>query len=514
MRRGFIFLFLEVFLLLAGADSATVDNSGLLPPVSSDHDVKLEGMSPDWVKSLIMAELRIETATPEGTFDAAVKVLDHYAETGVNGLWIGPVYAREPGKNGYGNFGPDTIDSELTGATSQRDSFLEIRQFVNAAHDRNIRVIFDIVAWGVVKSSPVFKKHPEFFIRLENGEFRIGWGGYLFDWKNPEFREWFRSAAVEFIEETKADGFRVDLAPDTSGYYFKEIRDELYRKGRKVLIMSEMPSEPKGTFDFAQLGVNGWTEPPDYGHPDHFKEQKIKFGSMHDSSFVFRTNIVDAIRSGVGIGLPQLQQKGEGGLFRFYAVSPLYHDGHEPFVKGNRVRFGYLALLPFIPIWWIGEEWNNPRDLGEQKGAMYYNRVNWNAKNEPENAAFFEDVKRILQVRRSYPDIFEHFPERVRDANICKVVSFCNGVPNPLQAYMRYSDKRAVMVVPNYALSSQTHISVKLPWDQWMGKGSDDFTVTDLMTGKVIAEGDSSDLTEFRTELPSEYLGVYLLEQK
>ncbi len=512
MTRRFILLILGMLPFWAAA--AGIDNSDLLPPLRNDRGVEMEGLSPDWVKTLIMTELRIETATPQGTFAAAVKVLDHYAETGVNGLWIGPIYERPAGANGYGNFGPDTVDPALTGETDLKKSYRVIKRFVDAAHDRNIRVIFDIVAWGVTESAPFFKERPEFFIRQSDGGFRQAWGGYLFDWKNPEFREWFNAAAVRFIEETGADGFRVDLAPDTSGYHFKEIRDELHRRGRKILIMSEMPSEPNGTFDFAQLGVNGWTEPPIYSPKEKLEEQKQRFGSMHDSSFVFRKNIVDAIRTGTGIGRPDLQQKGQGGLFRFYAASPLYHDGHAPFVKGSRVRFGYLALLPFIPVWWIGEEWNNPREFLERRGAMYYNRINWDAKKEPQNAAFFEDVKRILRVRRSCPDIFEHFSEPLRDANLCKVVSFRDGRPNPLQAYMRWSDDRAVLVVPNHqSVAPASSFSVELPWDQWRGKGSS-FTVTDLMSGDAIAEGLRAELDSFQVELAAEHLGIYLLERK
>ena len=69
-----------------------VNNASLIPPYKPDAEVKMEGLSPDWVKTLIMAQFRIETATPEGTFASATKVLDHYAEMGVNGLWINPVY--------------------------------------------------------------------------------------------------------------------------------------------------------------------------------------------------------------------------------------------------------------------------------------------------------------------------------------------------------------------------------------------------------------------------------------
>ena len=68
--------------------------------------------SPDWVKSLILAEVRIDSATRKGTVRDLVPVLDHLAETGVNGIWLTPPLN---GGNGYGNFGIHTISPRLTG---------------------------------------------------------------------------------------------------------------------------------------------------------------------------------------------------------------------------------------------------------------------------------------------------------------------------------------------------------------------------------------------------------------
>ena len=58
-----------------------------LPPILPDSEVTLissepggPAMTPDWVKSLVLTEVHLETATPEGTFDAVVRVLDHLAD--------------------------------------------------------------------------------------------------------------------------------------------------------------------------------------------------------------------------------------------------------------------------------------------------------------------------------------------------------------------------------------------------------------------------------------------------
>jgi 1,4-alpha-glucan branching enzyme len=494
----------------------SVDNSALIPPYFPHDQVRLEGMSPDWVKSLVIVELRIETATEEGTFDAAISKLDHYAEMGVNALWICPVYDRktESGyNNGYKNFGPHTVYPALTGVTSPDESYKVIRRFVEAAHQRNIRVFLDIISWGVAKDAPLVGEQPDFWIKLPSGEYREAYDGYLFDWSKPHFREWFVAQAVKLIEETKADGFRVDLAPDTSAYHFKEVRDALYSRGHKIAIFSEMPSEPRGTFDFAQMGVNGWTERPAYGQPEVFAEQKKRFGSLHDSSFMFRTNLVDAVKGGIGIGRPELQEKGEGGLFRFYAATPLCHDGYGPFVKGNLVRFGYIALSPFLPIWWIGEEWNNPKNVRKGTGVMYFNNIDWKAKSEPVNAEFFEEVKKVLRVRRMFPTIFEHFSESLREANIAKIDSTRDGTPNPLQSYMRYAGNKAVLVVPNYeSTTPASTYRIKTFSDQWGQDQKGTVRLTNLMTGEVLGTKPWAELREFEATIEAESLGVFLLE--
>ena len=92
-------------------------------------------------------------------------MLDHYAEMGVNGVWINPVYRRsksqrKSGNNGYGSFGPHLLDDKITGTNDIEKGFEEAKKFVQEAHKRNLRVFFDIVVWGVCQDSPLIKKYP------------------------------------------------------------------------------------------------------------------------------------------------------------------------------------------------------------------------------------------------------------------------------------------------------------------------------------------------------------------
>ena len=54
-----------------------IDNSKLVPKWVPDEEVKLENGTPEWTKGLIIMQCRISNATPEGTLQSAVKVLDH-----------------------------------------------------------------------------------------------------------------------------------------------------------------------------------------------------------------------------------------------------------------------------------------------------------------------------------------------------------------------------------------------------------------------------------------------------
>lgn len=462
------------------------DNRALIPQIQPDAAVTMEGLDPDWVKTLVIAEFRIETATAAGTFAAATNVLDHYAQMGVNGLWIDPIWERGSTDNGYVNFGPNVVEPLLTGTADT--NFSAVAAFVQAAHQRNIRVFFDIIVWGTMMNSPLVTQHPEFYQTNSDGTFWQVWGGYGFDWSRPQLQQWYANAAENFILQTGADGFRVDLAPCTSGYFFQTIRTNLLAQGRKIFIMGECPNDRLGTFDTEQRSFGG-------------------FGS---DDYLLTNNIVDVVQSGACIGTVT-----GAGQYRYYTANFCNHDDRAPVCGGNRVRFAYGSIFaPFIPMWWIGEEWNNPQIWlpVPMTGAMYFNTIDWSQLSLPPNRAFFEDVKRYIWINRTFPEIFENFATNHLAANIAKVDTRINGLTNRLQAYARLAAGEAVLVVPNYGTTNGTTVQINPDYSA-LGLGSiTTCRIIDLMTGNEIASGPVSQLSSFTTEIEANYLGVYLLK--
>ena len=450
---------------VAGGDSPMVgiDNRELTPKYQPDAAIAVESGSPDWVKTL-----------------------------------------------GYGNFGPDRVEPLLTG-TAVTD-FSAVKKFMEAAHQRNIRVLFYIIVWGTRKDSLLVTQHPEFYGRKKDGSLSECWDGYGFDWSSPALKHWFKAAAMDFILRTGADGFRVGLAPDTSGYFFREIRDELYARDRKVIIVSEISNERKDAFDFEQNGVTGWMENTDFGTPGKFEEPKN--GSDLPANISSTTTLW--MSSGrAGESAARRCSRGETAESsditpRIYCATMILFP---PPGTGYALRMAPSSPRLF-PCGGSGRGGTVP-EFGcraRKGGCMYFNTIDWSQLKVPENRAFYEDVKRYIRIRRSFPQIFECFPDNHREANIVKVDTRLNGMPNRLQAYGRFAAGQAVLAVPNDTAANAT--AEIRPDCAALGLGSAaSRKATDLMTGKEIGSWPVSQPLSFTAEIAANHLGMYLLER-
>lgn len=468
----------------SASQAGIINNSDLMPKYVPDSEVKVnEFGTPEWIQSLIMTEVRLRTCTPEGTFASAVKMLDHYQEMGVNGLWITPINDPNPENgNGYGNMGPHTIDLSLSGTDTYEEGWTEFKKFVDEAHKRNIRIVLDVISWGTLKEAPLYQEHPEWYTGKEE------WGGWAFNWENETFKEWYINELVDIAVETGIDGFRYDVEPHYAGYaVHEEVRSRLLAKGRKLLMMAEHENERGMAYDLGQFDLLYTKENLEILNPPFV--------------FLDKFNLVDSIKNGENIGSKFSQEIGDGGGYQYYVHTLNCHDNYGSVVRGNRLAIGYQAIYaPFIPMWYIGEEWNNfPNEKAE---VQYFSAIDWDKLNQPENRAFYEDVKAMIRVRRENPEIFEYYPEIHRDSNICKVnVAGCEAI----QPYARYAGDTAILVVPNYNVHDKSgKMTVYMPFEDTGLKGYKNYTVTNAITGQTVVSGSAAKVAKFDVTVPYE----------
>ena len=473
-----------------------IDNTSLLSYIPSES-VKLTKtnesgsiMSPEWIDSLIMVELRPLTASIGGKLSQSYDLLDFYAEIGVNCIWLTPIYEYGPGGNGYGNTGVHRIGDNLTGTLDQDSGWAEMKKFVDHAHEKGIYILFDVITWGVMRGTELTKSHPEWF----SGE---AWGNDAFNWKNAELREWFTERCVENIMKTGADGFRCDCEPNYTGYdLFGDVRSRLAEKGKYIIIISEDGSDRSRTYDFEQDGVL-W-----YARKDR--------GGVYTDPLVWFVDsdldIVKSVQKGIGLGSAALQRGSKRGRAKYYTNCITNHDYQKRIVLGNRLRIGYAAITaPFIPLWYMGDEFN----CKWQPAVQYDMTVNYEDAERPANLRFLEDVKRMITVRRTYKDIFEYWPDDHRNSNICAVgVAEKNG----LTAYARYADGKAVLIVPNNNEELAPYLSCTVPFEEAGIDGFESYRVTELWSGEALGEFSKEQIAEFRLYVPFESFGMILIE--
>ncbi len=463
-----------------------IDNSHFLSYEGGDKtvlapsDKKGTLMTPAWLDTAVMVELRIDTASIGGAFKDSYDLVDFYASTGVNVLWLSPVYERGAGGNGYGNVGLHRIEPALTGTQDQAEGWNELKKFVDYAHSKGVYILLDIISWGTMYASPLFEEHPDWY----NGE---AWGNAAFNWQNAEFKEWFISNAVENLKKTGADGYRCDCEPFTAGYaVFEAIRTRCNEQGIYPVIMAEAEADRKNVFDCEQDGVIDMDRGTLYQHPvNFFVDGHLKM-------------VTDTLR---GRGMQK-----RGG-FRYYTNCITNHDYQERNVNGNRLKIGYAAIYaPYIPLWYMGDEFGVTMPY---RAVLYDIAVDYGAVgSKADQTYFYEDVKQMIAIRRTYPEIFEKYPLSHKDTNICEVK--VNGL-TALENYARYAGNKMVIVVANNEEAGNGVCTVEIPFDKLEGEYKN-YKVTDLLTGRVVTMGYAERVNNFSAVVPYTYCGVYLVE--
>ncbi|MBA3261823.1 MAG: alpha-amylase [Thermoleophilaceae bacterium] len=148
--------------------------------------------------------------------------LDHLVWLGVDALWMSPIYPSPMADFGYDVAGYMDVDP-VFGDLAQFDALTE------AAHERGLRVLMDVVPCHTSIEHPWFREHPDWYIWADRPNNWISaFGGsawaprdgryYLhsfypeqpdLDWRNPEVIEAMQDA-LRFWLDRGADGYRVD----------------------------------------------------------------------------------------------------------------------------------------------------------------------------------------------------------------------------------------------------------------------------------------------------------------
>ena len=167
----------------------------------------------------------------------------YFTDLGVNTLWISApmdnssaagagIDVGDPHKySAYHGYWPSALDQ----TEEHFGTMAELKDLVDTAHAKGIKIIVDYVMNHVHADSPVYAQHSDWFHHPACMCSSCGWGkdcwftDYLpaFDFNNPEARDFSVSNAIWWIEQTGIDGFRLDAVKHIEDQWILDLRQRV-----------------------------------------------------------------------------------------------------------------------------------------------------------------------------------------------------------------------------------------------------------------------------------------------
>jgi maltooligosyltrehalose trehalohydrolase len=324
----------------------------------------------------VIYELHIGTFTPEGTFDAAARRLDHLRDLGVDTVELMPV-AAFPGRHGWGYDGINlwAVHEPYGGPDG-------LKRFVDACHARRLAVFLDVVYNHVGVGNRLAAFGPYF-----TDAHVTPWGPAvnLDQPGSDEVRDFLIGNASMWLRDYHIDGLRLDavhaLEDHRALHFLEQLADEMQalaaQLDRELVLIAESDGNDPRLVTSREAGGYGlagqWSD--DFHHAVHAaltgerQGYYCDFGSLaalartltgvffHDggwSAFRGRSHgrPVDVLRTPAHRFLGYLQDHDQIGN----RATGDRISAHLP-AGLLKVGAGLVLTAPFTPMLFMGEEW-------------------------------------------------------------------------------------------------------------------------------------------------------------
>ncbi|WP_254279558.1 glucodextranase DOMON-like domain-containing protein [Haloarcula marina] len=316
---------------------------------------------PAWAEDAVVYEIFVRRFGADVDFDFLESTVDYIDSMGADAVWLTPIldaHSHRDETQPGGPHGYDVIDYfETADALGSRAQF---ESFVDACHERGIKVIFDLVVNHTAREHPYFQSATggedapfRDWYRWEGGDaqYYFGWRGIpILDFDNPAVRSWVLAIAEEWADVV--DGFRCDVAWGLPHSFWKEFRQRIKAEHPDFLLLAEAVPWQDDYADFAEnefglhyaeglfetLGAIGSGEESadalrdvcewrrDAGYPDHVS--LLNYVENHDTD----RYLADASRAA---------QMAAGAATFTLPGAPMVYYGQETGLTGMRERMNW-----------------------------------------------------------------------------------------------------------------------------------------------------------------------------
>ncbi|MCU4717816.1 alpha-amylase family glycosyl hydrolase [Halapricum hydrolyticum] len=408
---------------------------------------------PEWIEDATIYEIFVRRFDDEVTFETIESRLDYLEELGVDALWLTPVldaHSHRDETQPGGPHGYDVIDYYET--ADDLGSTEDFEALVEAAHERDIRVIFDLVINHTAREHPYFQaaKHDrnvaeddqEFFRGLY--EWAYGdtaltyayWQGIpVVDYDSLALRSWLLDVVDHW--QGIVDGFRCDVAWGVPRSFWMNVRDRVKARDEDFLLLDEtVPWH-------SDLAENQFDAHFDYG----FNETLRAIGRGEADATAVNDVLDDRATEGYPGHTAFLNYVENHDMERYLSIGD----------RDSQMAAGAATFtLPGAPMLYYGQE----TGVADQRGTM-----NWDDVDE-ELTAYYEN---LIAARDSLSELASDAPTTPIELD---------DQPDGVVAYARGSEDGQVLVVLNFGGDAAT---VSLPAG---------VETTDLLTDIDVSDGD------------------------
>jgi malto-oligosyltrehalose trehalohydrolase len=326
----------------------------------------------------VIYELHVGTFTADGTFDAAIKQLDHLLDLGVTTIELMPV-AAFPGRRGWGydGIGLWAVHEPYGGPDG-------LKRFVDACHARRLAVVLDVVYNHLGAGNRLADFGPYFT------EAHVTPWGPAVNLDQPgadEVRAFIVANALTWLQDYHLDGLRLDAVhalEDHGAVHLleqltTEVRALATRLNRELVLIAESDANDPRLVTSLEAGGYGLDAQcnDDFHHAVHAaitgerQGYYSDFGSMaalaKTMTQVFFHNGTWSSFRGRSHGRPVDVLRVPGHRFVGYLQD---HDQVGNRANGDRIApslpadllkvgAGLVLTAPFTPMLFMGEEWGS-----------------------------------------------------------------------------------------------------------------------------------------------------------
>ncbi len=356
--------------------------------------------SPAWLSSGVIYEIFPREFSAEGNLNGITNDLDELKHLGVTILWLMPIHPSGQLKK-KGTLGSPYAVRDYYAIDPSYGTKEDLQRLVREAHNRQMKVIIDIVANHTSWDS-VMMAHPDYYKHNKEGQIisPYDWNDVAaLDYSNPKLRRYMTEMLVYWIKNFDLDGFRCDAAGEIPTDFWEQARTELEHAKPDIMMLAEAskPELLRSAFDI-------------------------------DYSWPLMSTLNTAFEQGEPAAAVRTTIEQQNAQFPKNALHMRISDDHDEFraierygIQGTLAASALLFTLQGVPLLYNGMEVG---DTTETRDPALFEpfKIFWAmARQRPQFVKFYPE---IMSIRRQHPALQQGQLVWVHNSNEEHVITY------------------------------------------------------------------------------------------